>query len=62
MNEHDIFKRYQNDEDFKMCDLSSADLQEIFEENAKSSKNFKDKYFDFYDEIKSHTKSEPQDW
>ena len=44
MNEHDIFKRDENDEDFKMCDLSSADLQVIFDENAKSSKNFKDKY------------------
>ena len=62
MNEIDIFKKFACDEDFKMSDLTSADLQEIFEENAKNSKKFKEKYFEFYDDIKSHTKKEPQDW
>lgn len=62
MNSFDIFKKYENDEDFKMCDLSPQDLQEIFDQNAKSSANFKNKYFDFYDDIKTHTNPGPQDW
>lgn len=62
MNESDIFKHFGGDEDFKMSDFTSADLQEIFEENSKNAKTFKQKYFEFYDDIKSHTKKEPQDW
>ena len=62
MNEMDLFRKYDNNEDFKLCDLTPQDLQEIFEENEKSLNKFKNKYFDFYDDIKSHTKPEPQDW
>ena len=62
MNEMDLFRKYDNNEDFKLCDLTPQDLQEIFDENDKKLNKFKNNYFDFYDDIKTHTKSGPQDW
>lgn len=62
MNEMDLFRKYDNNEDFKLCDLTPQDLQEIFDENDKKLNKFKNNYFDFYDDIKTHRKSGPQDW
>ena len=52
---NEFFKYIENfDEDFSASDFSPADLQ-------PKSKDFKTKYFEFYDDIKSHTNPK-QDW
>ena len=61
MNEFDIFKNFENEEDFKMCDLTPNDIENLTKKS-KTSEKFKEDYFNFYDDIKSHTKKEPQDW
>ena len=62
MNEFDVFKKFENEEDFKMCDLTSDDVDNLVKDEKKTSQKFKDKYFDFYDDIKWHTRKGPQDW
>lgn len=60
MNEFELFKIFENEEDFKMCDLTSTDIDRLTKN--KNNEKFKEEYFSFYDDIKSHTKKEPQDW
>lgn len=61
MNEIDLFLKFNNDEEFKMYDFTPIEIEEMINKT-NFSKNFKEKYFDFYDDIKSHTKKGPQDW
>lgn len=62
MNEYDIFKKFtHSDEDFKLSDLDNDDLQEIFNLNTQNQEMFKEKYFEFYDDVKSPSKKH-EDW
>lgn len=62
MNEYDIFRKYGNlDEDFKILDLDRSDIQELYEKSTNSAAKFKEKYFDFYDDVKSSSKKH-EDW
>ena len=49
------------DEDFKISDYSPEELDELIDRFKSSNEKFKDKYFAFYDDIKSHTLKK-QDW
>lgn len=48
------------DEDFSFSDYTPHELYEM-NKDSQSTKNFKEKYFDYYDDIKSHT-NKKQDW
>ena len=37
MNEFDVFKNFENEEDFKMCDLTPADIETLTKNKRKAS-------------------------
>ena len=49
------------DEDFKISDYTPDELDDIIQRFKTNNENFKDKYFSFYDDIKTHTRKK-QDW
>lgn len=49
------------DEDFKLSDYTPAELEELINAHKNSNQQFKDKYFGFYNDVKSHTLKK-QDW
>ena len=51
----------QYDEDFKLSDYTPEELEEIINSLKNSNQKFKDGYFAFYDDVKSHTLKK-QDW
>lgn len=57
MNDYDLMR--MSDSLDEKIDLSEFTCEQI--ENLAKSKKFKDDYFDFYDDIKTHTKKK-QDW
>lgn len=54
-----IIERY--DEDFKMCDYTPDELEELINAFKNSNEKFKDEYFAFYDDVKSSSRKK-QDW
>lgn len=51
----------QYDEDFKMSDYTPEELEELINIFKNTNQKFKDDYFAFYDDVKSHTLKK-QDW
>lgn len=51
----------QYDEDFKLSDYTLEELDELINCFKTSKQQFKDNYFAFYDDVKSHTLKK-QDW
>ena len=49
------------DEDFKLSDYTPQEIEEIIKEYENSNQSFKDKYFAFYNDIKSSSLKK-QDW
>ena len=49
------------DEDFKFSDYSPQELEELIDNLKNSNEKFKDKYFEFYDDVKSPSLKK-QDW
>ena len=49
------------DEDFKFSDYSPQELEELIDNLKNSNEKFKDKYFEFYDDVKSPSRKK-QDW
>lgn len=57
MNERDLMKLAESMEEFSISDFTVEELQKLKGENS----NFKDKYFDYYDDVKDRTRKK-QDW
>lgn len=49
------------DEDFKYSDYTPEEIEEIISAYESSNQNFKDKYFSFYNDVKSSSLKK-QDW
>ena len=49
------------DEDFKLSDYSPSELEDLICAYKTSTDNFKDKYFAFYNDVKSSSRKK-QDW
>lgn len=49
------------DEDFKISDYTPEELEDLINTYKSSSQNFKDKYFSFYNDVKSSSLKK-QDW
>ena len=49
------------DEDFKISDYTPEEIEEIIQEYENQDQNFKDKYFAFYNDVKSSSLKK-QDW
>lgn len=49
------------DEDFKLSDYTPQELEELINAYQNSNQKFKDKYFDFYNDVKSSSLKK-QDW
>ena len=59
---HDWIKIIQSyDEDFKMSDYTPQELEELLNAYQNSSEQFKNKYFAFYNDVKSSSLKK-QDW
>lgn len=56
MTERELMKLAESLDEFSMSDYTVEEL-----ENKEKSKNFKDKYFEFYDDVKDKTLKK-QDW
>ena len=57
----DILRYIQNfDEDFSFTDFTPEELFELMD-RFKNTSNFKEKYFEFYDDVKCMTRKR-QDW
>lgn len=62
MTEYELYKLSEElDEDLNLFDFTPSEVEEMIKEKQSATKNFKDKYFEFYDDIKSMTKKR-QDW
>lgn len=57
MNERELMKLAESLEEFSISDFTVEELEKLRGENT----NFKDKYFDFYDDVKDRTRKK-QDW
>lgn len=49
------------DEEFKFSDYTPEELEEYLNTLKSTNQKFKDKYFEFYDDIKSSSRKK-QDW
>lgn len=62
MNNKKLIKLMNSyDEDFKLSDYSVSDLEEMSGIKKNQNINFKQRYFDFYDDVKSSSLKK-QDW
>ena len=62
MNNNKWIKIIQEyDEDFKISDYTPEELEELINAYKSASQNFKDKYFSFYNDVKSSSLKK-QDW
>lgn len=60
MNDYELMRMSENYDE--KIDMSQYTTEQIMEKaNSKSKNLFKNQYFDFYDDIKSHTNPK-QDW
>lgn len=50
------------DEAIDFTQFSPEELEIFIEEKLTTDQNFKEKYFNFYNDIKSHTINKKQDW
>lgn len=52
---------HEFDEEFKFSDYTPEELEEYLNTLKTTNQKFKDKYFEFYDDIKSSSRKK-QDW
>ena len=57
MNERELMKLAESMEEFSMSDFTVEDLNKL----AGKENNFKEKYFEYYDDVKDRTLKR-QDW
>lgn len=57
MNEREMFKLAETMEEFSMSDFTVEDLEKL--KNQRGS--FKEKYFEYYDDVKDRSRKK-QDW
>ena len=57
MNERELVKLAETMEEFSMSDFTVEDLEKLSGKNS----NFKEKYFEYYDDVKDRTLKR-QDW
>ena len=60
MNEREMMKLAETMEEFSMSDYTVAELESMKKESASYAK-YKQKYFDYYDDVKDKTLKR-QDW
>ncbi len=61
-DKNSIYKKINNlDEEFKLNEYTVQELEEMFNVKKNSKKIFKEKYFEFYDDVKSSSLKK-QDW
>lgn len=62
MNDYELMKlSEQLDEGVNLYDFTPEEIQQLIKEKQKNSKSFKDKYFEFYNDVKSSSKKH-EDW
>lgn len=62
MNDYELMKLSEKfDEGINLYDFTTEELQELISSKQKPSKDFKQKYFEFYDDVKSESKKR-EDW
>lgn len=61
MNDYELMRMSENfDEAVDLGQYSAQQIEEMA--RGKQKKQFKQNYFDFYDDVKSHTLQNKQDW
>ncbi len=60
MNEREMMKLAEQLEEFSISDYTVEELENL-SPNCKSKNSYKEKYFDYYDDIKDRTRKK-QDW
>ena len=61
MNEREMMKLAESMEEFSMSDFTVQELEEMSKNNLSSYNKYKEKYFEFYDDVKDKTLKK-QDW
>ncbi len=62
MNDYELLKLSEKfDEGINLYDFTTEEIEEIVKSKQKSSVSFKQKYFEYYDDVKSESKKR-QDW
>lgn len=62
MNDYELLKLSEKfDEGINLYDFTTEEIEEIAKSKQKSSVSFKQKYFEYYDDVKSESKKR-QDW
>ena len=61
MNEREMMKLAESMEEFSMSDLTVQELEEMRKNNLSSYDKYKEKYFEYYDDVKDKTLKK-QDW
>lgn len=61
MNDYELMRASENcDEAIELNQFTPEQISQMAKQKSKS--NFKQNYFDFYDDVKSHTLGTKQDW
>lgn len=62
MNDYELLKLSEKfDEGINLYDFTTEELEEIAKSKQKASASFKQKYFEYYDDVKSESKKR-EDW
>lgn len=62
MNDKELLKLSELfDEAINLYDYTPQEIEELAKSRQKDSKNFKEKYFEYYDDVKSSSKKH-EDW
>ena len=62
MNEYELLKLSEElDEAIDLSYFTPEEIEELIKSKQSNSKNFKEKYFEFYDDVKSSSKKH-EDW
>ena len=61
MNEREMMKLAESLEEFSMSDFTVQELEEMKKDKSSSYTKYKEKYFEYYDDVKDKTLKK-QDW
>jgi len=61
MNEREMMKLAESMEEFSMSDFTVQELEEMSKNKLSSYDKYKEKYFEYYDDVKDKTLKK-QDW
>jgi len=61
MNEREMMKLAESMEEFSMSDFTVQELEEMSKNKQSSYSKYKEKYFEYYDDVKDKTLKK-QDW